>query len=58
MTFSPRMAISPTSPPATSLPSSSTRRISTPAIGVPIEPGLRSACGWLNDATGEVSLRP
>ena len=26
--------------------------------GVPIDPGLRSACGWLNDATGEVSLSP
>ena len=26
--------------------------------GVPIEPGLRSACGWLNEATGEVSDSP
>ncbi len=27
-------------------------------MGVPIEPGLRSRPGWLNDATGEVSDRP
>ena len=27
-------------------------------FGVPIEPGLRSRPGWLNDATGEVSDRP
>ena len=58
MTLWPLMAISPTasSPvPSTSLPSSSTSFISTPSIGVPIEPGLRSWPGWLNDATGEVS---
>ena len=39
-------------------PSSSTTRISTPSIGVPIEPGLRSRSGWLKEATGEVSERP
>ena len=27
-------------------------------MGVPIEPGLRSRPGWLNEATGEVSDRP
>ena len=47
------MAISPTSPWATGLPSLSATIISTPSIGVPIEPGLRSAFGWLNDATAE-----
>src|SRR4051794_34589911 len=52
------MAISPTSPRVTSPPSSSTSRISTPRMGVPIDPGLRSACGWLNEATGEVSDSP
>jgi hypothetical protein len=44
--------------PSTSLPSSSTSFISTPSIGVPIDPGLRSWPGWLNDATGAVSDRP
>ena len=44
--------------PSTSSPSSSTSFISTPSIGVPIEPGLRSRSGWLNDATGDVSLQP
>ena len=58
MTLWPRIAISPTSPCGTSAPSSSTARISTPAIGVPIEPGLRSVSGWLNEATGEVSDSP
>ena len=52
------MAISPTSPGATSAPSSSTTRIRTPRMGVPIEPGLRTRSGWLNEATGEVSDRP
>jgi hypothetical protein len=52
------MTISPTSPAGTSAPSSPTTFISTPAIGVPIEPTLRSRPGWLNDATGEVSDRP
>ena len=54
----PRIAISPTSPCGTSAPAASTTRISTPRIGVPIEPGLRSRSGWLNDATGDVSDRP
>ena len=54
----PLITISPTSPWSTSLPSSSTTFISTPSIGVPIEPGLRSLSGWLNEATGEVSERP
>src|SRR5215469_11184200 len=27
-------------------------------MGVPIEPGLRSRSGWLNEAIGEVSDRP
>ena len=27
-------------------------------MGVPMDPGLRSASGWLNDATGEVSESP
>ena len=58
MTLWPRMTISPTSPVATSLSSSSTSFISTPAIGVPMDPALRSLSGWLNEATGEVSLRP
>ena len=58
MTFSPLIAISPTSPCSTSLPSSSTTFISTPRTGTPIEPGLRSMSGWLNDATGEVSESP
>ena len=58
MTLWPRMTISPTSPWATSLPSSSTAFISTPSIGVPIEPGLRSRSGWLKEATGEVSESP
>ena len=58
MTLWPRMTISPTSPCATSLPSSSTTFISTPAIGVPIEPALRSRSGWLKDATGDVSESP
>jgi hypothetical protein len=35
----PRITISPTSPWGTSLPSSSQTCISTPSIGVPIEPG-------------------
>ena len=54
----PRITISPTSPCGTSFPSSSQTCISTPSIGVPIEPGLRSRSGWLNEATGEVSDRP
>ena len=58
MMLCPRITISPISPCATSLPSSSTQRISTPSIGVPIEPGLRSLSGWLNEATGEVSESP
>ena len=58
ITLCPRMAISPTSPGATSLPSQSTTRIWTPSIGVPIEPGFRSRSGWLNEATGEVSDSP
>ena len=37
---------------------SSTTCISTPVIGVPIDPGLRGRSGLLNDATGEVSERP
>jgi hypothetical protein len=41
----PRIATSPTSLWATGLRSSSTTRISTPSIGVPIEPGLRSMWG-------------
>ena len=45
MTLCPRMAISPTSPEATSTPSSSTSFISTPSMGVPIEPGLRPRSG-------------
>jgi hypothetical protein len=52
------MTISPISPCGTSLPSSSQTCISTPSIGVPIEPGLRSLSGWLNDATGDVSDSP
>src|SRR5215471_8284358 len=52
------MAISPTSPCATSWSSPSTTRICTPRMGVPIEPGLRSRSGWLNEAIGEVSDRP
>jgi hypothetical protein len=43
----PRIAISP-----------STSFISTPSIGIPIEPGLRSPSARLNDATGDVSDRP
>ena len=39
-------------------PASSTSRISTPSMGVPMEPGLRTLSGWLNDATGEVSESP
>ena len=58
MTLWPRIAISPTSPWATSAPSSSMTRISTPSIGRPIEPGLRSRSRRLNEATGEVSDRP
>ena len=58
ITLWPLIAISPTSPGGTSAPSASIRRISTPAIGVPIEPGLRTLSGWLNEATGEVSDRP
>ena len=54
----PLITISPISPCGTSLPSSSTTFISTPSIGVPIEPGLRSLSGWLNEATGEVSESP
>jgi hypothetical protein len=52
------MAISPISPGATSAPVSSSSRIATPSMGVPIEPGLRSRWGWLNAATGEVSDSP
>src|SRR6266496_6026430 len=52
------MRISPTSPCGSSLPSSPATRISTPAIGVPIEPALRSRPGWLKEATGDVSDRP
>ena len=52
------MAISPISPSGTVLQSSSISRICTPWIGVPIEPGLRTWCGWLNEATGEVSDSP
>ena len=52
------MAISPISPAGTVFQSSSMSRICTPSIGVPIEPGLRSRFGWLNDATGEVSDSP
>ena len=58
MTLWPLMTISPTSPCSTSLPSSSTSFISTPSIGVPIEPTLRSLSGWLKEATGEVSESP
>ena len=58
MTIGPRTTISPTSPWATSEPSSSTTLTSAPAIGVPIVPGLRSLSGWLNVTTGEVSDSP
>ena len=54
----PRMTISPTSPGGTSSSFSSTIRISTFSIGVPIEPGLRTWPGWPEEATGEVSERP
>ena len=53
MTFGPRTAISPTPSGATS-----SSRISTPSIGVPIEPRLRAPPGRLNDATGDVSVSP
>src|SRR3712207_3548721 len=52
------MAISPSSPAGTSRHSVSTQRMSTPQIGVPIEPGLGGRSGWLNEATGDVSERP
>ena len=52
------MAISPISPSGTVWPASSMSRICTPSTGVPIEPGLRTRSGWLNDATGEVSDSP
>lgn len=29
-----------------------------PSTGVPTDPALRSAWGWLNEATGEVSESP
>ncbi|MNC94725.1 hypothetical protein D3C83_116480 [compost metagenome] len=54
----PRIWISPgVSVAVTTLPASSTRRNSTPQIGLPIEPTFFSPLG-LNDATGEVSDRP
>ena len=40
------------------MPSAVTSRNSTPATGVPIEPGLRTPPGWLKEATGEVSDSP
>ena len=52
------MAISPISPSGTVWPASSTSRICTPSTGTPIEPGLRSMSGRLNEATGEVSDSP
>src|ERR687897_3864369 len=58
MTLSPRMAISPTSPTGTSMPSRSTHRISHPGIATPMVPGFRSRSGMLNEATGEVSESP
>ncbi len=58
ITLVPLIAISPTSPSGTSFQSPSIRRIAQPSTGVPIEPGLRTLSGWLNEATGEVSDRP
>ena len=40
------MIISPTSPCGTSLPASSTMRISTPALGLPQERSLLRAASW------------
>lgn len=56
MMLCPRMAISPMS--SAVFQSASMRRISTPQIGVPIEPALAGLPGWLNEATGAVSERP
>ena len=53
MTLCPRTAISPT---PSGVGESSV--ISTPATGVPIEPGLRRPSARLKDATGEVSESP
>src|SRR5882757_282117 len=58
MTLGPLTSSSPGLPPVTSLPFSSTRRTCTPSIGVPIDPGRRSASGWLNVTAGDVSERP
>jgi hypothetical protein len=52
MTLWARTAISPA--PSTG----SSNFISTPATGVPIEPGLRPRRASLNEATGEVSDSP
>ena len=53
------MAISPTSPGGDVVAVVVDQaHLARRAIGVPIEPGLRSACGWLNEATGEVSDSP
>jgi hypothetical protein len=38
--------------------SGSRRRISTPSMGVPTEPGLRGRSRWLKETTGEVSDMP
>src|SRR3954466_13854039 len=52
------MTTSPRSPCGSSLSSSSTTFISVPPTGTPIEPGLRSRSGRLNEPMPVVSERP